>query len=142
MVEPKQMKLHNYKVMTTPQHVKCMWCEHGRDPGKEGICSACHLTFKRLLNCVAWRTLRRTMLFDPATSFCKGYLLPGLVNTVLIPCRQQIPIPAFIIDHIEPWRYKPSLFWEPTNHQAICLDCNAAKTQADGSFNHSSRGQK
>lgn len=135
MATPKQMKLHNLKVMTTSQHVKCTWCEYGHDPGREGICAACHLKCKRLLQGAMWHKLRIVMLSDPATSLCSGWYHAGVTHE----CRNQIPIPAYIIDHIQPWRYKPSLFWEPTNHQALCPDCNSAKTQADGSFDHSPR---
>ena len=139
MAEPKQMKLHDLKVMSVSQHVKCQWCEYGRDPGPAGICAACHHQFKLLLSSTMWRRLRTARLSDPATSFCQGYLLNLPDGQIRIECRQQIPVPAFIIDHIDPWRYKPSLFWEPTNHQSLCWDCNSSKTQRDGSFNHSPR---
>lgn len=143
MAEPKQMKLHSLKVMTVSQHVKCQWCEYGRDPGRAGICAACHRQFKLLLSSTMWRRLRSARLSDPATSFCRGFdlviSLDGVAGLTHYDCQQQIPVPAYIIDHIDPWRYKPSLFWEPTNHQSLCLDCNAKKTQMDGSFDHSPR---
>lgn len=139
MAVPKQMKLHNLKVMTTSQHIKCTWCEYGHDPGREGICAACHKKFKLLLQATMWRRLRRAFLSNPDTAYCQGYKLVRGPDTVLIPCRQQIPAPVSILDHVLPWRYYPSLFWLQTNHQGLCLDCHAAKTQADGSFDHSPR---
>ena len=36
-----------------------------------------------------------------------------------------------VVDHIKPAAYFPELFWEPSNHRALCVACNTAKAVAD-----------
>ena len=139
MAEPKQMKLHGLAIMSTPQHIKCQWCEYGRDPVRQGVCAACHAKLKNLLRGSQWHKLRLARLRDPATAFCNGWKLIKTDSTVHHDCRQQIPLPATIIDHIVPWKFKPSLFWEEENLQSLCVDCHAAKSNQDGSYNNSPR---
>lgn len=55
------------------------------------------------------------------------------------PCHSIGIAPAVRIDHILPWNYYPSLFWHSENHQQLCLDCNARKTQLDGSHKTDNR---
>lgn len=156
MTEPKQMKLHNLPVMKISQRCKCMWCEFGRDPGKTGLCRPCMVSTKKLLQGTQWRRLRLSMLSLPENLYCTGFklVLPNLkpivvndtvtaeVAFVVHECRHQIPKPCYIIDHIVPWQFSPSLFWEPTNHQAICEDCHGRKSFLDNSHDNSPQGQQ
>ncbi len=34
-------------------------------------------------------------------------------------------------DHIKPAKYFPELFWEPHNHQGLCVSCNKIKSRED-----------
>jgi 5-methylcytosine-specific restriction protein A len=36
-------------------------------------------------------------------------------------------VPSEVTDHIEAAVAHPELFWEPSNHQALCGDCNKRK---------------
>ena len=36
-------------------------------------------------------------------------------------------VPATVVDHIKPHKGDMELFWDPANHQALCLSCNSAK---------------
>jgi 5-methylcytosine-specific restriction protein A len=39
------------------------------------------------------------------------------------------------VDHIKPHRGDAVLFWDPSNHQALCKSCHSAKTAGeDGAF--------
>ncbi|WP_163526625.1 HNH endonuclease [Halobacillus ihumii] len=37
-------------------------------------------------------------------------------------------VPATEVDHIRPHRGDSELFWEPSNHQALCKPCHSRKT--------------
>lgn len=37
-------------------------------------------------------------------------------------------VAAKVVDHIVPHRGDPALFWDATNHQALCVRCHNAKT--------------
>lgn len=154
MTEPKQMKLHNLPVMKISQRCKCTWCEYGRDPGKTGLCRPCMVSVKKQLQGTPWHRLRLAMLSLPENLYCTGFHLwepkapivrhDNFTTSPLIfyECRHQIPKPCYIIDHIVPWQFAPSLFWEPTNHQAICEDCHGRKSFLDGSHDNSPKGQQ
>jgi len=62
-----------------------------------------------------WDKYSKAFLSRPENAFCKLHL-PGC--TLVADC----------VDHIKPHN-GPSdpLFWEPTNHQAVCLHCNSVK---------------
>jgi len=142
MSEPKQMKLHNLPVMKISQRCKCVWCEFGRDPGKTGLCRPCMVSTKKLLQGTQWRRLRLSMLSLPENLYCTGFKLALPSGIVSHECRHQIPKPCYIIDHIVPWQFSPSLFWEPTNHQAICEDCHGRKSFLDNTHDISPQGQQ
>lgn len=142
MSEPKQMKLHNLPVMKISQRCKCTWCEYGRDPGKTGLCRPCMIGTKKQLQGTPWHRLRLAMLSLPENLYCTGFNLTLPNGVTWHECRHQIPKPCFIIDHIVPWQFAPSLFWEPTNHQAICADCHGRKSFLDGSHDNSPKGQQ
>lgn len=36
-----------------------------------------------------------------------------------------------VVDHIKPAAHFPELFWDPSNHRALCVSCNTAKSAAD-----------
>ena len=38
---------------------------------------------------------------------------------------------ADVTDHIQGAARRPDLFWEPTNHQSLCRDCNSRKAIAE-----------
>lgn len=115
-------------VLKTSQHSKCAWCEYGTDPGKEGICVNCYAAFKRLLRTHRWERMRTLRFSTFDTAHCMN-VFNFHPSGVLIP--------AYIMDHIEPWRFKPSLFWEESNHQGLCHSCHNHKSRIDGSFDNS-----
>lgn len=42
---------------------------------------------------------------------------------------------ANVVDHIQPHKGDPRLFWDPTNHQPLCTPCHNHKTGTqDGGF--------
>jgi 5-methylcytosine-specific restriction endonuclease McrA len=44
------------------------------------------------------------------------------------------------VDHIVPHKGDERLFWEPTNHQPLCLPCNSAKAvREEGGFGNPRR---
>ncbi|CAB4176300.1 HNHc domain containing protein [uncultured Caudovirales phage] len=142
MAEPRQMKLHNLPVMKISQRCKCVWCEYGRDPGPSGLCRPCMIGTKKLLQGTKWHRLRIAMLSLPENLYCTGFKLSLPAGIVSHECRHQIPKPCYIIDHIVPWQFSPSLFWEPTNHQAICEYCHGIKSSLDNSHDNSPKGQQ
>lgn len=119
------------KIHTQSHHCKCSWCEYGRDPGPEWVCFKCYEELKALLRGSMWAKLRQARLqsFDTAMCVdpfnCHGVLEPG-----------------YIIDHIQPWKLKPSLFWDESNHQTLCKACHNRKTQTDGSYTNGRGGSK
>jgi len=40
-------------------------------------------------------------------------------------------VPATVVDHIVPHRGDTDLFWDPSNHQALCKRCHDAKTAGE-----------
>ena len=40
-------------------------------------------------------------------------------------------VEATVTDHIKPARRFPELFWDPTNHQSLCLSHNVSKAAED-----------
>lgn len=46
-------------------------------------------------------------------------------NPLCIECKKVGKlVPTQVIGHIIPVSEKPELFWEPTNHKALCQSCN------------------
>lgn len=39
--------------------------------------------------------------------------------------------PATVVDHIEPHRGDPQLFWDETNWQSLCKDCHDGAKQSE-----------
>lgn len=111
------------KPITASQHCKCRWCENGIDPGPEGICAVCHAAFKKLLCSSKWQKIRAYEFNTLESMFCCD---PFKLHPV--------PVKAEEMDHIQPWRFFPSLFWEPENRQPLCSHCHRLKTRQDGSF--------
>lgn len=49
--------------------------------------------------------------------------------------------PASVVDHIIPHKGNYNLFWDTTNHQALCKMCHDIKTaKEDGGFGNGGRG--
>lgn len=109
------------KTLKRADALECVWCLYGRDPDPKYICQKCHLSFKALLNSAGWRRLCRAYKADASTCYCVHCLL------------DKVYTPVLVIDHIIPWSLKPSLFWEPTNHQGLCQTHHNRKTRTDGS---------
>jgi 5-methylcytosine-specific restriction endonuclease McrA len=38
-------------------------------------------------------------------------------------------VPATVVDHIKPHRGDPELFWDASNHQALCKHCHDSHKQ-------------
>lgn len=90
----------------------CSWCSKGEDPAQgTSICEACILKFRRRLASYRWRMARASFLSHPDHHYC------------FCGCNRL----ANIIDHIKPWRFFPSLFWESSNWQPAYHDCNVRK---------------
>jgi 5-methylcytosine-specific restriction protein A len=54
--------------------------------------------------------------------------------------KQKRYVAAVVVDHIIPHRGDQQLFWNETNHQALCKPCHDAKTaREDGGFGNLSR---
>ena len=44
-------------------------------------------------------------------------------------------VPATVVDHIKPHKGDNALFWNPKNHQGLCVRCHNRKTASeDGGF--------
>lgn len=65
--------------------------------------------------------------------YAKGYLQR---QPLCVACaRDGITTAAQCVDHIEPHKGDPMLFWEPANHQGLCNPCHSRKTvMEDGGF--------
>lgn len=61
------------------------------------------------------------------------------VNPWCVECNRL----ANVVDHITPHRGNERLFWDPSNHQAMCDSCHSSKTaREDGGFgNRRGRGR-
>jgi hypothetical protein len=110
----------------------CSWCKDGTLPAYttesigmmggrilvrwigEGICLACVAKMKAELRCPQWANERR--VFFDKKQFCADCETRGNF------------VPATILDHISPWRYRPDLFWSVDNWQGLCFDCHDAKS--------------
>lgn len=58
--------------------------------------------------------------------------------------KTQLVVAATVVDHIKPHQGNSTLFWDPSNHQALCESCHNKKTAAeDGAFgNMGDRGDE
>jgi 5-methylcytosine-specific restriction protein A len=63
-----------------------------------------------------WRAARRQVLNEEP--LCRSCQARG------------VTMPANELDHIQPHRLRPDLFWERTNLQALCTPCHTRKTRA------------
>jgi len=72
-----------------------------------------------------WRKYSRVRLKrDPLCVHCKAH---GVLRT------------ATVTDHIVPHRGDYELFWDPDNHQSLCITCHNQKTaKEDGGFGNRS----
>ena len=121
---PKRLRLGK-PLTNISNRAQCCWCVKGLDPGTGsfGICSLCHTRFKALLRSPRWSRLRSQLLrASPQCADPFGY-----------HAKASIPVVARIADHKIPWRFMPSLFWEPSNIQGLCTGCDHDKRQIDGS---------
>lgn len=66
-----------------------------------------------------WKqTSRRHLMMNPwCVGYPRGYHKVGVI--------------AQCTDHIQSARTHPELFWEPSNHQSFCFDCNRRKAIAE-----------
>ncbi|WP_325175849.1 HNH endonuclease [Paenibacillus profundus] len=49
--------------------------------------------------------------------------------------RREVPLPADVVDHIQPHKGDYKLFWAPANHQPMNKRCHDKKTATeDGGF--------
>lgn len=85
----------------------CYWCQAGERPGVTGLCDSCVAEHKSLLTSRKWAKYRRAFLSTNA--FC-----------VMCVARGDTLAEAEVVDHIQPWRFFPDLFWEESNHQGLC----------------------
>ena len=94
----------------------CSWCERGEDPapGQE-ICQGCVVKFKVKLTSYRWRQARAAFLTIPGNAYCA------------CGCERL----AEVIDHEQPWRFFPSLFWDNKNWRPLTQDCNKRKGVED-----------
>lgn len=117
---PHQLALG--KPLSPQKTTGCSWCQEGADPAKsQGICDTCALKFKRILQSYKWRTYRVSWIMsNPFCEICQK-------NNQLIPTNQ--------INHLKPWRFWPSLFWDEQHWQPLCHSCHSKETYvAHGSF--------
>ena len=64
-----------------------------------------------------WRTYRAGYLKShPLCTYCD---------------RQGKTVAANVVDHIKPHKGDQTLFWDPTNHQALCKHCHDAHKQSE-----------
>lgn len=62
----------------------------------------------------------------------KGYLNK---NPLCVQCKKENQItPSQVVDHIIQHRGSLELFWNPENHQALCLTCHRRKTAIESGF--------
>ena len=63
----------------------------------------------------------------------KGFLTE---HPLCVSCKTKGRIvPAMVVDHIKPHKGDSSLFWDTSNHQALCKTCHDRKTASkDGGF--------
>ena len=90
----------------------CRWCRESQDPpeGHE-ICGECAKGFKRALCSRQWSRCREAFLSQRPECVCG--------------CGEL----AEEVDHIEDWRYRPSLFWWEHNWQGLTKSCHSKKTR-------------
>ena len=54
-------------------------------------------------------------------------------NVLCVMCRAQGKVTeATVVDHIVDHRGNQALFWDRSNHQALCKPCHSVKTAAEG----------
>ncbi len=63
-----------------------------------------------------WDEYSKWYLQQPGNHFCRICFAKG--KKVLARC----------VDHIIDATIRPDLFWEPTNHQPLCVACNTEKS--------------
>jgi 5-methylcytosine-specific restriction endonuclease McrA len=50
-------------------------------------------------------------------------------NVLCRQCRARgLLVPATVVDHIQPARLRPDLFWDPANHAPMCASCHSEKS--------------
>lgn len=71
--------------------------------------------------------------------YTKHYLIR---HPLCVLCLQKDIIKeAECVDHICPHKGDQTLFWDPDNHQALCLSCNSVKAaKEEGAFGNKQKG--
>ena len=55
-----------------------------------------------------------------------------MANPLCVMCQAKgIVTMATVVDHIVPHRGDTTLFWEPSNHQSLCVNCHSSVKQAE-----------
>lgn len=138
------------RVLAPPMIVGCSWCHSQIEPlitselvdgvtrYAGGICDQCVQVFHDLLCCSRWQKLRRQRF--AVEPYCR-YCFTGVHDAPMPPvdhltgvCRYSTKdtlTPATVIDHILPWRYFPSMYWDANNLQSLCKLCHDDKTQLE-----------
>lgn len=106
--------------ISTSQRNSCSWCElcERPDPKSDGICEPCVQRLRRHLFGRRW--LRARLAYFSVNPFCVECL-----------ARDGVMVASIDLDHIEPWRWFPDLFWEESNWQSLCHSCHSVKTVTD-----------
>lgn len=71
--------------------------------------------------------------------YAKAYLTE---HPLCVDClKRKRVVEATVVDHIKPHKGDMKLFWNPSNHQALCKPCHDRKTATeDGGFGNRGRG--
>lgn len=135
------------RTVAPPVVVGCSWCRDQSDPQVTvqtvdgitsyagGICDQCVHYFRRQLQSHHWAKSRRVHL--QTEPYCR-YCLTGrhdapmpMVDPLTGICHYSTKdtlTPASIVDHVLPWRYFPSRYWDSDNHQSLCSPCHDSKS--------------
>lgn len=72
--------------------------------------------------------------------YAKAYLAEHPLCVLCLKKQPPVTRAATLVDHIIPHKGDPALFWDPSNHQALCTECHNIKTATeDGAFGNLTR---